>query len=344
METYRSGTTFRQRLGSSLPFEARFVVAGGVWLIESNAAAILTAARETFQPVADETSPIALTISCYVDSEISAAPPWPASHFRGLDQFVYAAHGSGGSLVMDLRRRRVIGLFSPAMARDSSYWKRVLLPVLLGATSASIGLTPLHCACVVKNGRGLVLAGPSGVGKSTLAVFLCLRKFAYLSDGWTFFSRSGSGVQAWSLPTPVKLLPDAVEFFPELGNASPGRALNGEFAYEVDPAAMFGVDRSECCEPHWLVFVERTDRSAALFRTISSDEAFSRFATELESLPACISDMREVQLQTINTLVDRECWLFRHALSPMAAAKELSEFCGVYESQGSHRTVGGEPN
>lgn len=320
--------TVERNGGLPLPFEARFMVAGSVWLIASNAAEILSAVRETLQPADDASAPAALTISCYVDYEIDQKPPWPQPHFRGLDHLVYAAYGSGGSVLMDLRQRRVIGMFCPAMARDSGYWKRVLLPVILGATSSSIGIAPLHCACVVRNGQGLVLAGTSGVGKSTLTMFLSLSNFAYLSDGWTYFSRSGPRVHAWSLPTPVKLLPDAIQYFPQLADATPGRALNGELAYEVDPIATFGVDRQLCCEPQWLVFIERTEDSRAVFTRISPEEAFSRFAPQLESLPACISELRDLQLQTIRVLVNRECWVLRHGLAPARVAKELSEFCG----------------
>jgi hypothetical protein len=312
-----------------LPFGARFIVAGSVWLIASNSAEILTAARNTFQDANDVTSPIALTVSCYVDSEIREEKPWPRPFFRGLDHLVYAAYGLGSSMLIDVRQRRVIGIFSPAMARDLNYWKCVLLPILVGITSASIGISPLHCACLVKNGRGLILGGASGAGKSTLTVSLSLRKFAYLSDDWTYFSESASGVLAWGLPTPIKLLPDTVKYFPQLNNVKLAASLNGELAYEVDPVAIFGVDRELCCEPQWLVFIERTGVARAAFRPISSGDAFSRFASELERLPPCISASRDRQLQTIHTLVDRECWVLQHGLTPTLVAAELSNFCGA---------------
>jgi hypothetical protein len=232
-------------------------------------------------------------------------------------------------MLIDLRGRRVIGLFSPAMAHDSRYWRDTLLPILLGITSVSLGISPLHCACVVNNGRGLMLGGVSGAGKSTLAICLALNGFTYLSDDWTYFSQSGSRILAWGLPTPVKLLPDTVRYFPQLINVRPTLSLNGELAYEVDPVTIFGADRSSCCEAEWLVFIERTEAPRAVFRPISSKEAFSRFASELERLPACISDLRDLQLRTIKTLVDRECWVLNHGLTPALIAQELSDFCGV---------------
>jgi hypothetical protein len=232
-------------------------------------------------------------------------------------------------MLIDLRLRRVVGMFSPEMASDLKYWKSVLLPVLLGVTSASLGITPLHCACLVKDGKGLILAGASGAGKSTLALSLSLSKFAYLSDDWTYFSQSGSTLHAWGLPTSVKLLPDTVKFFPQLGSTNVTRSLNGELAYEVDPVVRFGADRCLRCEPEWLVFVERSEEARAVFKPISSEDAFARFAPELEGVPPCLSDMRKQQLQTITALVSRECWVLQHGLTPASVAEELSTFCGA---------------
>ncbi len=329
MKDQSSTTTFDQRGGLSLPLHARFLVAGSVWLVTTNSTEILAAARETFQPADDVTSSISLTISCYVDSEICEEKPWPQPHFRGLDHLVYAAYGPGSSMLIDLRLRRVIGMFSTAMARDLNYWKYVLLPILLGVASASVGITPLHCACLVRDGRGLILGGASGAGKSTLAVSLSLNKFAYLSDDWTYFSQSDSRVLAWGLPTSVKLLPDTVRFFPQLTSTNLALSLNGELAYEVDPVTLFGVERSLCCEPQWLVFVERSEEARAVFRPINSEDAFARFAAELETLPPCLSDLRNQQLQTIKALVSRECWVLKHGQTPSSVAEELSEFCRI---------------
>src|SRR5438105_3522941 len=78
-------TTLERDSGHSLPLEARFLVAGSVWLIATNSSEILDAARETFQPVNDLALPTALTIACFVDFKIREEKPWPQPHFRGLD-------------------------------------------------------------------------------------------------------------------------------------------------------------------------------------------------------------------------------------------------------------------
>jgi len=160
-----------------------------------------------------------------------------------------------------------------------------------------------------------------------LALALSLNGFAYLSDAYTYVSRSLSNLQGWGLPIPLKLLPDAAKFFPRLAGIEPAVSQNGELAFEVDPVDTFGVNRSLSCEPRWLVFLERTEDPHAVFRPINSSEAAFRLASDLEMLPPCISGQHERQLATIHTVVDRECWVLRYGMTPLSVARELAEFC-----------------
>jgi hypothetical protein len=327
MNAYDLADTIERSAKLTFPFEERFMVADSIWLISTSSREILNAARATFQPVSDAWPAADLSVHLQVDLELRNSPRWLQPHFRALDHLYYATYGPGDSLLIDQRARRVIGSFSAAMARDLPYWKRVILPFLLGTASASLGITPLHCACVVKNGHGLLLSGDSGAGKSTLALALSLNGFAYLSDDYTYVSRLRPDLRGWGLPIPLKLLPDAVKFFPRLAALEPVVSQNGELAVEVDPVETFGVNRSLSCDPRWLVFLERTEGSHAVFQPIDSSEAASRLASDLEMLPPCISEQRERQLATINAVVDRQCWVLRHGMAPLSVARELAEFC-----------------
>jgi hypothetical protein len=163
-------------------------------------------------------------------------------------------------MLIDLRNSRALARFSPAMATDVAYWKRVIFPVLLGVIGSSVGITVLHCACVVRENGGLLLAGVSGSGKSTLALALARNGFDLLSDDWTYVTAREGRVLAWGLPTALKLLPDARTYFPELESLQPAVSLNGELAYEIDPEVVFAVRRSFGCEPRCVIFLEREDR------------------------------------------------------------------------------------
>lgn len=310
------------------PFVARLLVAGSVWRVESNSREILVAMTAVFQPAVTEDCEPDLSVSFFVDPDHRGQPPWQP-YFRCLNHLVFASYGSGGAMLVDLDRRRVIGSFSPRMAEDWVQWNRVVLPVLLGIVSASIGITPLHSACLVKDEKGLVLVGESGTGKSTLALSLALSGFAYLSDDWTYLSRDGSNIRAWGLPTAVKLLPDAVRFFPQLKQVDARISLNGELALEVDPVEAFGVRRALSCRPRWLLFLERREGSGAVFERIGDADATARCGSLLEILPPPLSALREFQLGTIQALVQQECWVVRHGLTLEGITERLVEFCSA---------------
>lgn len=311
----------------NLPFGARLFVAGSIWDVRSNSQEILQAMRETFDEVGSRHQ-ADLHLRFHVDFTVNNAPCWSKPHFRALDHLYYATYGPCDSMLVDQLSRRVIGSFSPAVAHDLCYWKQTVLPVLLGIVSASIGVTPIHCACVVKSGAGLLLGGESGAGKSTAALSLSRNGFSYLSDDCTYLSRTATGILAWGLPTPVKLLPDAVNYFPELVSLNPALSLNGEWALNVDPTEIFNVERSLSCAPRWLVFLERKADSLPVIKPLSSCEAASRLVADLETMPPLIVDQYEYQLETINHLVDRECWVVQHGLRPEALAPLLAEICG----------------
>jgi hypothetical protein len=50
------------------------------------------------------------------------------------------------------------------------------------------GLVPLHAACVGRGGRGLLLMGASGAGKSTVALHALLRGFDFLAEDSVFIA------------------------------------------------------------------------------------------------------------------------------------------------------------
>ncbi len=104
---------------------------------------------------------------------------------------------------------------------------------LLAALDFSI-FTPLHAACVVKDGVGVVLCGDSGAGKSTLA-YACARQ------GWTLVSDDslhalpGHGTTIASFSSTVHLREPVRGLFPELRSEQMGVAPNGKQAITILP-------------------------------------------------------------------------------------------------------------
>jgi len=309
------------RKGAETPLSERYLAAGVPCDLSTNFEPILEAARESFPPAPDRQSLPVLHLRFWVDANAQTKPPWPKPFFRGLGHLIFGGFDSENSILIDRLRRQAIGCFSPAMGADRAYWKRVIFSNLLTALSGSIGVTELHCACVVRDGRGLLLSGRSGSGKSTMALALAQAGFAFLSDDRTWVSRHEGWLQAWGLPTLLKLHPEAVALFPDLRGLEPSVLPDGRTAFQLDVQSQLGIPRILHCEPRWLVFLERHESSTTTLTRMLAEEAAARLRQDLLSeTPSAAKD----QWETIRRLVERGCWLFRPGGTPQEASQMLA--------------------
>ena len=304
-----------------------FYAGGAACCFSTNSAEIMQAVRRTFLPAHAAMDGDGFRVDIFVTANDSPAPLWKQPYFRGLEHMVVASFGPHDFLFFNQLTKHVRGRISPAMANDSELWQNTILPLMVGTMGPVCGVTPLHCACLVKGGEGTLLAGRSGTGKSTLTYALSRMGFEFLSDDWTYFSRQQGEVSAWGLPIPAKLLPDTTRFFPELRGHQPIDWLNGESAISADPVALGGTQRSLRCTPRRIFILERRSGPKAEFVPLAWEKALQWFESGVQQLPASLSRFRADQLRTIQQLAERECWILRFSGSPQEVAQALAEFC-----------------
>lgn len=105
--------------------------------------------------------------------------------------------------------------------------------------------TPIQAAAVVRGERAIVLAGPSGTGKSSLC-YACVRAgFQLLAEDVVYVS-STDGLGLWGCPWHMHLLPDTVRFFPELADRPVELQANGKEKLEVVTTHL----HPEAAQPH----------------------------------------------------------------------------------------------
>lgn len=91
---------------------------------------------------------------------------------------------------------------------------------------------PLHAAAVVRGGTALLLAGRSGVGKSTLVYAAAGAGLRVLSEDAVFLQLDP--FRAWGMPRFIHLTPESVRFFPELAGVRPRLLANGKTKLALD--------------------------------------------------------------------------------------------------------------
>lgn len=316
-----AGDFLRRR--AKTPLRECFVAAGATCELSTNCETILEAARETFIPLTAPAPQTDFRLRFWVDSDLSSKPPWPKPYIRGLGSLVFAGFDPENSLLADRRAGRVIGRFSPAMGADALYWKMAAFPLVISILGGSIGSTELHCACVANKNGGLLLAGPTGSGKSTLSWALARMGFSFLSDDRTHVSRRNGHLLAWSVNPFIKLRLESAAMFPELGRLLPRMLPNGERAYSFSPDPGFGVSISRCCTPRWLFFLERRRGATLRLTPMAPAEVARRLSLDLLAETGEVSDM---QLETIAQLAQRECWHLAYSGSPVMTAESVARF------------------
>jgi hypothetical protein len=253
-------------------------------------------------------------------------PGESGTHFRGARHLVFAMLEPRSFLSYDLLRRQVRGVVSSAAARDHAFWKTQLLPITVGILGTTLGVAPLHCACLTRNGEGLLVAGLSGAGKSTLTAALARRGFGVVSDDWTYISQKHGRLVADGLCAPIKLLPDTVRFFPELRKFATHKTMNGETAYEIEAGKLHPAAEPGSCSPKWIFFLERTSAPGCRFVPCTSSHTRHFFKSNAERLPEELPAAREARSEIIDRLSEYPSWILRSGDDPHRTAKAIEQF------------------
>lgn len=180
-------------------------------------------------------------------------------------------------------------------------------------------LTPVHAACVALEGRGLLLCGPPGAGKSVLAWAAGRAGMTFVSDDVSYLVRGEPG-RALGRPELLRLKPSAVGLVPGLERfeAVPDDAP-GERVYELDPERALGLKTSAECRAAGLVLLERTEGADAKATPIAGEETLPLLDA---TLPVGAPGVTEEQTAGLLELAAAPCWRLRYAAAE-DGAREL---------------------
>ena len=308
----------------TLPYRTDFFVAGARCFLSTNSHNILRAAAQ-WRPATKQHGVQSFGMEVVVESSLDNIPEHGA-HFRGTRHLVFAKLAPRSFVTFDLLRRSVYAVLSNAAAQDCLFWSTRLLPISIGVLGTTLGVVPLHSACLDRHGNGVLIAGVSGAGKSTLATAMAQLGFSLLSDDWTYVSKQQSTLVAHGLCSTLKLLPDAASFFPELRRFTPRISLNGELAYEIDPAESMGLTVTGVSWPQSIFFLERAAATGCYLLRCRPQYVREFFEKNAERLPDEIPEAKAFRSSAIGTISALPAWIVRTGVSPQATAEYLNDF------------------
>ncbi len=210
--------------------------------------------------------------------------------------------------------------YPQSAARDINLLSHLCFTVPLAELLKRQGLYMLHAAGLCLDGKGLLVAGASGAGKTTLAITLLRAGFGFLGDDTTFLSPSPQGLHALAFPDEIDVTDDTAGYFPELRGLARNPPLPRGPKHSVDFVRLYEATPTWRCVPSVLVFPRAVSAHMNVLSPMSKDEALIELLCNVLR-----TDLRAAQahLDALAALV-KQCRCFRlHASRDFEALPTL---------------------
>jgi hypothetical protein len=280
-----------------LPLHAEYFPMGYALRIATNSERVHSTAARIWSRYPRLSGDAAVHLKIAVSPAVGAFPPPPPS-FRGRDHLFSVVADRDNFATTDLRTGTGFACFTENITNE--YLRYQFLEPLAYVLIAARYLTFTHSACVALHGRGVLLCGESGAGKTCLA-FACARK------GWTFISGDATAIvrgrddfRLRGRPYEIRFRETARRLFPELEHYPRAIRPNGKDDIEIDPRDL----RLKCAlegTASQIVFLDRSDSPIpAVAEAFPSNQALRHLEQAI-----CFGDdsSRDEQMQSLVALL-----------------------------------------
>jgi len=222
--------------------------------LTSNSSEVLDAAEENWGMYSAEYDDPSLTVQVLVQPGGDLSP-----------QPVHSSQDHLYSLVASRENYAVIdfdALFAYACVTEQTvanhaWFRWFYLDAMAGIMLAQRHMTPMHAACVERNGVGVLLCGPSGMGKSTLAYACARAGWTFVADDASMLPQNHAGCAVTGKPHQARLREDAPRLFPELEGYETRSRPTGKLSIEIPMATLPGIRTAVRSEAGRMVFLDR---------------------------------------------------------------------------------------
>jgi hypothetical protein len=179
---------------------------------------------------------------------------------------------AAGVLVIDGEQGNADGYLIKSEAMDANLIE-YLFHLALIELLRHRGLYTIHATALEKHGRGVLIPGNSGHGKTTSFISLLRSGYRYLSDDHPLIRDAGTHVEMLPFPIKIGVTEATRAFFPELRNApdhilhpgSPKRSFHAEDLYPTSVG--------DTCEPAIILFPHVVDKPHSYLEPLPKSRA-----------------------------------------------------------------------
>jgi hypothetical protein len=253
--------------------------------IRSNSELVMKAAESSWTTYKRRFNRPELDVRCLVAESKSPACTEPPV-FRSQKNLLSIVADGENFASLDLTGAFSFGWVTEATARSIEYFRQCFLDVMIYPLLEVRDLITLHAACVTRNGRGILLAGNSGVGKSSLS-YACARSgWTFVSDDASAFIRDTEVPEVIGHPHKFRFREPVGQLFPEFHGLHSTLRAYGKPTIEVLTKNLPSLRTSDASRISAIVFLNRAAYVSGSPELIPLDEeqAWKRLAPSVWAL------------------------------------------------------------
>ena len=295
-------------IDAELPLRGQYHPAGFLLRIATNSQDVLDSAQESWSHYPKQHFPcdaIEFRVVVQAEGELCGNP----SH-RAQGHLYSVVADRDNFACFDLKTLRGSIFVSARTAADHIRLRWCFVESLAYMLLAQRYVVPVHAACVSREGRGILLCGPSEAGKSTLAYACARAGWNYLSDDAVFLLPDDDRRIAIGRHRHFHFRSDAARLFPELARFVPQSRPNGKIGIEVAVGELPHVTAAGTTAIAGVVRLDRREGDAeAGLEPAAADELIAGMLRDMPSYGAEVNAMHE---RSLRRLVEVPCFRLRY--------------------------------
>ena len=246
--------------------------------LRSNSAITLEAAARswsTYRCRHDDTPPLDIRLLLSESSNPGCTEP---PTFRSQGHLLSIVADRENFALLDLNAGFAFGWATQATAQNQEYFRQCLLDVMIYPLLEIRHLVTLHAACVMYQGKGILLAGNAGAGKSSLSYACARRGWTFVSDDASGFQRSSPDPKVIGHPQKFRFREPVGQLFPEFRELKSTLRAYGKPTIEVLTRTIDSIRGAEESPVNAIVFLNRPGYKSGppVLTPLLQEEAWNR--------------------------------------------------------------------